>query len=102
MIKTTKSFRHLSSRNVLAKKIEYKDSVRKDLKGLGRTQALRLVATVERKLKQTPVSATPLSGEFQGLFRVRVGDFRAVYKETPRGFLVLRIAHRKEVYRRPL
>jgi len=42
----------------------------------------------------------PLRGEFQGLWRLRIGDYRIIYVRTDEGFLVLRIAHRREVYRK--
>jgi mRNA interferase RelE/StbE len=41
-----------------------------------------------------------LSGEFVGLFRYRIGDWRVVYRIDDQGkrVLVLSIAHRREVY----
>ena len=41
-----------------------------------------------------------LSGEFAGLLRYRVGDWRVVYRvdEPTQRALVLSIAHRREVY----
>ena len=33
------------------------------------------------------------------IFRVRVGDYRIIYTMITDGILILRIAHRKEVYR---
>ena len=41
-----------------------------------------------------------LSGEFAGLLRYRVGDWRVVYRidDPSKRVLVLSIAHRREVY----
>ena len=41
-----------------------------------------------------------LRGEFQGLYRLRVGDYRVIYARTDEGYLVLRLGHRREVYRK--
>ncbi len=40
----------------------------------------------------------PRAGEFAGLYRLRVKDYRAIYARTTDGYLVLRIAHRREAY----
>jgi mRNA interferase RelE/StbE len=46
--------------------------------------------------------AKPLSGRLQGLYRFRIGDYRAIFEMSPRGEVivlqVLRVKHRKEVY----
>jgi mRNA interferase RelE/StbE len=41
-----------------------------------------------------------LSGEFAGLFRYRVGDWRVIYRidDSLKSVFVLTIAHRREVY----
>jgi len=41
-----------------------------------------------------------LSGAFAGLYTLRVGDDRVIYARTEEGFLVLRIGHREDVYRK--
>ncbi|MBI4447235.1 MAG: type II toxin-antitoxin system RelE/ParE family toxin [Acidobacteria bacterium] len=39
-----------------------------------------------------------MKGDFAGLFRLRVGDYRVIYARTDEGYLVLRIGHRRDVY----
>lgn len=80
-------------------KVFYKASVERDLKKLDRAMAARLLAKLERTFAVHPDAGQPLRGEFQGLFRYRVGDYRIVYTKVPDGVLVLRIGHRREVYR---
>ena len=43
----------------------------------------------------------PLTGDLAGLWRYRIGEYRVVCRidDERRAVLVLRIAHRKEVYR---
>ena len=84
----------------MAVRIEYKASVARDLRGLGRAQAVRLLDRIERALASRGRQGDPLGGEFQGLYRLRVGDYRVIYARTDEGYLVLRIGHRREVYRK--
>jgi len=79
--------------------IQYKETVEKDLKRLGRQPALRIVDAIHDRLGGNPDAGYPLTGEYAGLFRFRVGDYRVIYAKAGDGILVLRIAHRKEAYR---
>lgn len=83
-----------------AAKVEYKASVAGDLDRLDRAVALRILKKIERTLAEQGRSGEPLAGEFSGLCRIRAGDYRVIYAPTSSGYLVLRIGHRGEVYRR--
>lgn len=80
-------------------KIAYKGSVDSDLKRLDKQSALRIIGQLEQKLTASPRAGTVLKGEFAGLYRLRVGDYRVIYALSKDGILVLRIGHRKNVYR---
>ncbi len=79
--------------------IEYKASVQKDLRRLDPKQSLRVLAAIERALKSQGRGGEALTGPFAGLLKLRVGDYRVIYARTDQGYLVLRIAHRREAYR---
>jgi mRNA interferase RelE/StbE len=83
----------------LAVKVEYKASVAKDLRRLDRSTALRVLGRTEKALVTEGKKGEPLAGEFAGMYRLRVGEYRVVYARTDEGYLVLRIGHRREVYR---
>ena len=83
----------------MAAEIEYKESVFKDLKNIDLPHAKRIVDKLEAELKKNPHKGLPLKGEFEGLFKLRVGDYRVIYTKTTTGALVLRIAHRKKAYK---
>ncbi len=83
----------------MAVKVEYKSSIQKDLKKLDPPTARRVLDSLEKALQTPRNPGEPLHGEFAGLFKLRVGDWRVVYVPIPGGYLILRIAHRKEVYR---
>ena len=83
-----------------AARVEYKAAVAGDLDRLDRAVALRVLKKIEKALADEGRSGEPLAGEFAGLFRLRVGDYRVIYARTEAGYLVLRIGHRSEVDRR--
>jgi mRNA-degrading endonuclease RelE of RelBE toxin-antitoxin system len=83
----------------LAKLVEYKASVEKDLKKISAERRTRVIAELEKNLLDNERKSKALTGAFKGLHRIRVGEYRAIYARTAHGFLVLRIAHRKDVYR---
>ncbi|MGE5442270.1 MAG: type II toxin-antitoxin system RelE family toxin [Bacteroidota bacterium] len=75
--------------------------VRKDLRALDdktRRRVLRAVMTLEANPR--PPGAKKLRGE-SDLWRVRVGDYRILYsiEEARLVVLVVKIGHRREVYR---
>ena len=84
----------------MAVSIDYKASVEKDLRKLDKTIALRLLRKVEEVLGSQGRQGEALTGEFAGLFPLRVGDYRVIYARTLDGYLVLRIGHRRDVYRK--
>ncbi len=47
------------------------------------------------------ITPDPLSGEFKGYFKLRIGDYRALYSANPKSKLILihLVGHRKEIYR---
>ena len=83
-----------------AARVEYKASALSDLDRLDRAVALRVLNKIEKSLVEQGADGEPLSGEFRGLLRLRVGDHRVIYARTTKGYLVLRIGHRGDVYRR--
>ena len=83
----------------MASKVSYKASVAADLKRIDKPVVRRLVEKLERALSSNPDAGIPLAGEYRGLFKYRIGDYRIIYAKTTDGALVLRIGHRKDVYR---
>ncbi len=83
----------------MASKVAYKASVAGDLRRLDKSTTRRVLEKLERVLSGNPNAGIPLAGEFRGLFKLRAGDYRVIYAKTTDGVLVLRIGHRKDVYR---
>ena len=80
-------------------KIAFKKSVSRDLKKIDKEQAKRILNKIESELPQKAEMFPTLTGKFSGLRRFRVGDFRVIFSIIGDTVLVLRIGHRKEVYK---
>jgi mRNA interferase RelE/StbE len=83
----------------LAYNISYKSSVKRDLKKLSKADATRVLDQLEKDLGNNPLEYPTLKGEFAGLRKCRVGDYRVIFAILDGGVLVLRIGNRKDVYR---
>jgi len=81
--------------------VELKPSAAKALEALPRPDQRRIAARIDTLATDPrPVGVKKLEGE-DALYRVRVGDYRIVYQIQERRLIVLvvRIAHRRDVYR---
>ncbi len=81
--------------------VRIKRSATRELAQIARRDRERLVYAIDR-LGEQPHVGYPLKGDLQGLRRIRVGDYRVVYEvlDDELVVLVVRIAHRREAYRR--
>lgn len=80
--------------------ISIKQSALKALSRIDAQHRLRLIDAIE-KLKINPNAGSVLKGEFSGLRRIRIGDYRIVYEVQDAQLVILgiRTAHRREVYK---
>lgn len=79
--------------------ITFKKSVAKDLKIISRSEADRILKKITTELSVKADQLPELQGRFAGLRKYRVGDYRIIYTIIDDSVLVLRIKHRKDVYR---
>jgi mRNA interferase RelE/StbE len=84
----------------LACKVQYKSSVFNDLKNIDKPTARRILDSIENELAEDPSKGISLESKFKGLFKFRVGSYRVVYARLDDGILILRVGHRKNVYRK--
>ncbi|MDE0383544.1 MAG: type II toxin-antitoxin system RelE/ParE family toxin [Defluviicoccus sp.] len=82
--------------------IRIKESAAKELRRVAKPDRMRIVAAIDR-LAETPHLGAALKGDLRGLRRLRVGDYRIVYeiRDEELVVLVVRVAHRRDAYRRP-
>ena len=81
--------------------IRIKGSAAKELKGIAKPERIRLMAAIDR-LAESPYLGTALKGDLRGLRRLRVGGYRLLYEVRDQELVVLvvRVAHRKDAYRK--
>ena len=83
--------------------IQIKQSAAKELKHVAKPDRLRIIAAIDR-LSESPHLGASLKGGLRGLRRLRIGDYRVVYelRDEELVVLVIRVAHRREAYRKKL
>ena len=80
--------------------VVYKKSVIHDLKKLSKAESRKILDQIEKELSKKPDTHPALKGQFGGLRRLRVGDYRVIYAILENDVIILRIAHRRDVYKK--
>lgn len=81
--------------------IAFQPSVEKDLRKISQENCNRILARIEGlKTEPLPAQALKLTGT-EGLYRIRVGDYRVVYEVDIKAkrVLIYYIRHRRDAYR---
>ena len=86
----------------MAYNILYKKSVQRDLKKFSKAEASRIVDQIEKELSEKADTYPVLKGQFVGLRKYRVGDYRVIYAILGDDVLILRIGHRRDVYKKEI
>jgi mRNA interferase RelE/StbE len=79
-------------------RIDYKRSVFNDIKKIDRPVAERIIREIESGLAKNPETGEALTGQFRGLYKYRIGNWRVIYSIHSDSVLILRISHRSVVY----
>lgn len=80
--------------------IKYKKSIERDLGRLDKKEARRILDKIEKDLAQHAESYPVLKGEFAGLRKMRVGDYRVIFTIMDNDIIILRIGHRRDIYKK--
>jgi len=86
----------------LTYRIVYKKSVARDLLRLDKAEARRSLNRLEKDLVEKADSYPALKGKFAGLRKYRIGECRAIYAIIASDVQVLRIGHRRDIYKREI
>ncbi len=86
------------------KPIEFLPQAAQEVRKLDRQVAARIITTLEERiapLDDSRALGSVLMGEHAGFWRWRIGDYRVVARIEDERVLILvvRVAHRREVYR---
>ncbi len=83
----------------------YSNKALDDLEDLNQKDSRRIIKKLDNIFKSSnPITqAKPLKGKFIGLYRFRIGDYRAIFSKDNKGNItiitVITIAHRKNIYK---
>ena len=80
-------------------KIAFKKSVSRDLRKIDKEQVDKILNKIDRELSIKADKYPELKGSFSGLRKCRIGDYRIIYTIISETVLILRIKHRKDVYK---
>ena len=94
----------LKTRMNFAYPIDYHpDVVRIDLPRISTSGKQQIKKSIESKLAQAPDRfGLPLRRSLKGYWKLRVGDYRVIYKVVAGRVKIYRIGHRSEVYSLPI
>ncbi len=77
-------------------------NVAKDLKSLDRGIRKRILNKIQWLLEHVEeIRHEPLTAQWEGMYRLRVGDYRAVYAidRTKKRIIIYTVGHRREIYK---
>lgn len=88
--------------------VSYKESVLRDLEKLSKDGALRLIDQLtlmdqlEKDLSEKADAYSAMKGQFKGLRRYGLGDYRVVYAIVEQNVVILRIGHKRLISKKPI
>jgi mRNA-degrading endonuclease RelE of RelBE toxin-antitoxin system len=83
----------------MAKGIAFTDQAKADIRALPQSVALQILRMVARFLESEKGDVKRLQGIEPPEFRLRLGDYRVRFHDLGDSIEILRVRHRKEVYR---
>lgn len=81
------------------KKIRFYPNVPEEVRAIEQRAAMNILAAIHRYAATGAGRVKPLSGDFEGLLRLRAGNHRVFFDETEDTITIHRIRDRKEAYR---
>jgi mRNA interferase RelE/StbE len=81
------------------KKIRFAPNVPAEVRAIERETALRILVALHRYAETGEGDVKRLSGEFEGLLRLRVGNYRVLFEEAAETITVDRVRDRSEANR---
>ena len=81
-------------------KVYFDDKVIKDLKKIDKTWQIKIIDKIETTLTINPYNGKKLVGDLSNYYRLRVEDYRVIYKviNDTISIEIIKIKHRKDIY----
>lgn len=81
------------------KRIRFVPNAPAEVRAIDQPTAMQILTALHRYAQTGEGKVKPLSGEFEGLLRLRVGNHRVIFDETEDTITVHRVRDRKDAYR---
>ena len=81
------------------KKIRFLPNVPTEIRAIDKRNAMKILETIHSYAANGTGDVKALSGEFDGLLRLRVGNYRVLFDETADTINIHRVGERGKVYR---
>ena len=75
------------------------EEAKADIRAIPQHIAMTILEAIHRYAETGAGRVKPLSGEFEGFLRLRVGNHRVFFKETTDSITIHRVRDRREAYR---
>lgn len=83
----------------MAYKLIYTKNARRDIKKLDRVAQKKLAKALQRLSKKPFFYAKKLILPQLGGYRYRIGNYRVIFDVEDKKIIILRVGHRREIYR---
>ena len=81
--------------------IHYHQEIPKDLSPIPSNIKSRIKKAIEQRLMNDPVKyGEYLKRSLKGYRKIRIGDYRIIYKIHGKEIFILKIGHRKDIYKK--
>ncbi len=81
------------------KKIQLRSDVPAEVRAIPQHIAMTILEAIHRYAKTGMGPVRPLSGDMDGLLRLRVGNHRVIFEETADAVIVHHVLDRRDAYR---
>ena len=81
------------------KAIRFHPNVPAEVRAIEQKAAITILEAIHRYAETGAGRVKPLSGEFEGMLRLRVGNHRVFFDETADTITIHRVLDRKDAYR---
>lgn len=85
----------------MAYQIKWDERAFKELKQITSKDAINILNNVNTLYEEPEKKGKSLQGKFKGKFRIRIGDYRAIYwiEENIKIVWIISVKHRKDIYK---
>jgi mRNA interferase RelE/StbE len=83
----------------MLRRVVFSDEARADVRTIDRTTALRLLKALTRFLETDSGDVKQLEGYEPPMYRLRIGDWRLLFRRRGDAVQVVRVRNRSEAYR---